>query len=219
MARKVLGLIFLIFVTSFAALADGGKAEPIGAFADQSAPEPVRKSLEAKGYRVTLADGSVVCELWLRAGVAGGAKSETPGAVYTGLPMSAMVGVISFPKTTNDFRGQTIKAGAYTLRYGIHPADGNHLGISPIRDFLVMTPVSADQNPEAVYKFEELVKMSTKASGTNHPAVISLAMPEAAAAPSVAENDQGHVIFAAKLKTQSGGEMPVAIIVKGRAEQ
>jgi hypothetical protein len=97
--------------------------------------------------------------------------------------------------------------------------DGNHLGISPIRDFLVMIPVSADQNPDAIYKFEELIKLSTKASGTNHPAVISLAMPDAGAAPSVAENDQGHVIFAAKLKTQSGGDTPIAIIVKGRAEQ
>ena len=218
MSRKVFGLLFFILTISAAALADGAKVEPIGAFADQSAPESVRKSLEAKGYRVTLA-GGVVCELWLRAAVATGSKSETQGAVYTGLPVSTMVGVISFPKTTNDFRGQTIKAGAYTLRYAVHPADGNHLGISPIRDFLVMIPVSADQNPDAIYKFEELVKLSTKASGTNHPAVISLAMPDAGAAPSVAENDQGHVIFAAKLKTQSGGDTPIAIIVKGRAEQ
>ncbi|HKP84567.1 MAG TPA: hypothetical protein VJZ26_00640 [Blastocatellia bacterium] len=218
MSRKALGLIFSALAISFSALAANGKVEPIGAFSDQSAPEPVKKNLEAKGYRVTLDDGSVACEIWLRAGVATG-KSETQGAVYTGLSVSTMVGVINFPKAANDFRGQAIKAGAYTLRYAVHPLDGNHLGISPIRDFLVLVPVSADQNPEAEYKFEDLMKMSMKASGTNHPAVISLANVDASAAPSVLENEHGHIIFAAKLKTQSAAEMPIAFVVKGRAEQ
>jgi len=220
MLRKVAGLLFLLLTAPFTARADGGKIETIGAFTDQSASESVRKVLEPKGYRVTLADGSVVCEIWLRAGVPAG-KTEAPGAVYTGLAESALIGVINFPKATNDFRGQAIKAGTYTLRYALHPTDGNHMGISPVRDFLVMIPLSVDQNPEAVYKFEELVKMSAKVSGTNHPAVASLVMPEggAAAAPSLAENEHGHIIFVAKVKTQAGADMPIAIIVKGRAEQ
>ena len=221
MLRKVAGLLFLLLTASFTARADGGKIETIGALTDQSASESVRKVLEPKGYRVTLADGSVVCEIWLRAGVPAANKSETAGAVYTGLAESALIGVINFPKATNDFRGQAIKAGTYTLRYALHPTDGNHMGISPVRDFLVMIPLSVDQNPEAVYKFEELVKMSAKVSGTNHPAVASLVMPEggAAAAPSLAENEHGHIIFVAKVKTQAGADMPIAIIVKGRAEQ
>ena len=220
MLRKVAGLLFLLLTASATARADGGKIETIGAFTDQSASESVRKVLEPKGYRVTLADGSVVCEIWLGAGVPAG-KTEAPGAVYTGLAESALIGVINFPKATNDFRGQAIKAGTYTLRYALHPTDGNHMGISPVRDFLVMIPLSVDQNPEAVYKFEELVKMSAKVSGTNHPAVASLVMPEggAAAAPSLAENEHGHIIFVAKVKTQAGADLPIAIIVKGRAEQ
>ncbi|HKS41414.1 MAG TPA: hypothetical protein VJX74_12445, partial [Blastocatellia bacterium] len=166
-------------------------------------------------------DGGVVCEIWLRAGVPAGNKSETAGAVYTGLAESALVGVINFPKATNDFRGQAIKAGTYTLRYALHPTDGNHMGISPVRDFLVMIPLSVDQDAGAVYKFEELVKMSAKVSGTNHPAVTSLVMPEDAgvSVPSITGNEHGHLIFSAKLKTQAGADMPIAIIVKGRAEQ
>ena len=178
MSRNALVLIFLILAISYPALAVNGKVESIAAFSDQSAPESVRKILEAKGYRVTLADGSVVCEVWLRAGLVPASKSETQGAVYTSLSVSAMIGVISFPKAANDFRGQSVKAGAYTLRYAVHPLDGNHLGISPIRDFLVLIPVTADQNPETEYKFDDLMKMSMKASGTNHPAVISLANVE-----------------------------------------
>jgi hypothetical protein len=220
MLRKAAGLLALLSTISFAAFASSGKVEAIGAFTDQSASESLRKTLEPKGYRVTAADGSVVCEAWLRAGVPSADKSEAPGAVYTGLAESALVGVISFPKATNDFRGQAIKAGTYTLRYALHPTDGNHMGISPIRDFLVMIPVSVDQDPEAKYKFDELVKMSAKASGTNHPAVASLAtLDNVAVAPALVENEHGHLILAAKIKTQSGAEMPIAIIVKGRAEQ
>lgn len=220
MLRKVSGLHFLLLTISFTAFAQSSKVEAIGAFTDQSASESLRKVLDTKGYRVTAADGSLICEVWLRASVPAVSKSEAPGAVYTGLAESALVGVINYPKATNDFRGQSIKAGTYTLRYALHPTDGNHMGISPIRDFLVMIPLSIDQNPEAVYKFEELTKMSAKVSGTNHPAVASLAtLDNVVVAPALVENEHGHLILAAKIKTQAGSEMPIAIIVKGRAEQ
>lgn len=219
MVGRSLGLVFLVSLFSISALAQGGKVEPIGALSDPGASDAVKKALEAKGSRVTLADGPL-CDIWLRASVSAGNKADTQGAVYTSLPVSAFVGVITFAKNSNDYRGQALKAGTYTLRYALHPADGNHLGISPIRDFLVLVPVSADQNPDAEFKFEDLMKMSMKASGTNHPAVFSLTPPDpGAAAPSIAMDDLNRAIFVSKLKTQSGADMPVAFIIKGRAEQ
>src|SRR6185295_11163532 len=110
MMRRTIGAGLLILVVSLAALAaDGGKVENIGAFADQSAPEAVRKSLASSGYRLLLADGSVACEIWFRATVPTG-KTDASGAVYTMLPEGALIGLISFPKAANDFRGQSIKA-------------------------------------------------------------------------------------------------------------
>jgi len=111
-----------------------------------------------------------------------------------------------------------VKPGTYTLRYAVHPADGNHLGISPIRDFLVLVPVAMDQNPEAQPKFEELMKMSPKSTGTNHSGVISLVQTEGAT-PAKIQQEGSHVIFVAKLKSQTGSEIPIAFIVKGIAEQ
>ena len=62
--------------------------------------------------------------------------------------------------------------------------------------------------------------MSAKSAGTNHPTSLSLVSPEGIKSfPSVSENDHGHTVFAAKLKTQSGSELPIAFIVKGVAEQ
>jgi hypothetical protein len=218
MMRRTLGAGLLIFAVSVAALAaDGGKVETIAAFADQSAPEALRKALAPNGYRVLLADGGVACEIWFRATVPTG-KTDASGAVYTMLPEGALIGLITFPKAANDFRGQAIKAGTYTMRYEVHPTDGNHMGVSPIRDFLLLVPVAADPNPEAALKFEDLVKLSAKASGTNHPAALSLASPGAGAAPSVNTDEHNHTVFAAKIKT-AAGEIPIALVVKGMAEQ
>lgn len=220
MSRRSIALAFTIAAVAVCASArsfDGNKIEPTGAFADASASDSLKKALEPAGSRLWLADDAY-CEIWLRAGVAAG-KTEAQGAVYTSLGESALVGVIVLARPTTDFRGQPLKPGPYTLRYGLHPTDGNHMGISPIRDFLVLIPVALDQNPDAQYKFEELMKMSTKASGTNHPAVLSLASAEKAGPPKIAPNDHGHLVFSSKIKTQSGSEMPIAFIVKGIAEQ
>ncbi|MFY9610268.1 MAG: hypothetical protein WAU45_16845 [Blastocatellia bacterium] len=221
MSRRSIVVILVLFALTRSAAGgirvDGNKVESIGALAEAGASELLKKALEPAGSRVSLADGAY-CDIWLRAGVASG-KTEAQGAIYTSLGESALIGVIAFTRATTDFRGQPLKPGVYTLRYGLHPADGNHMGISPIRDFLVMIPIAMDQNPDAQFKFEDLMKMSTKASGTNHPAVLSLASSDQAAAPGVAANDHGHLVFSSKLKTQSGSDMPVAFIIKGIAEQ
>jgi hypothetical protein len=142
------------------------------------------------------------------------------GATYTEIADSALLGVLSFPKGGKDFRGQAIKPGAYTLRYALHPTDGNHMGISPYRDFLLLVPVASDQSADAQIKFEDLMKMSAKSSGTNHASPLSLVAPEGKTdSPAVTENEHGHVVFSAKIKTASGAELPIAFIVKGVAEQ
>ncbi|HEV8482428.1 MAG TPA: hypothetical protein VGV87_02625 [Blastocatellia bacterium] len=220
MARSIPALLLVVAALSLSASAQGSKVETIGAFADQGASESVRSALEAKGYRVTSADGSIVCEIWLRSAVPTQPKKDVSGAIYTELGDATVVGVVSLPKGGNDYRGQGIKSGVYTLRYALHPTDGNHMGISTYRDFLLLVPVAADPDVSATFKFEDLAKMSAKSAGTNHPTPFSLVSPEAAkSAPSVSENEHGHLVFAAKLKTRGGGEMPIAFIVKGIAEQ
>ena len=220
MFRSILASLLLLAALSPAASAQGSKVEAIGAFTDQSASESVRSALEGKGSRVTAGDGSVVCEIWLRNGAPTQPKKDVSGAIYTELGDATLVGVVSLPKGGNDYRGQGIKAGVYTMRYALHPTDGNHMGISPYRDFLLLVPVAVDTDVNAKFKFEELSKISAKAAGTNHPTPFSMVSPESAkSAPSISENEHGHLVFASKLKTQGGAELPIAFIVKGIAEQ
>ena len=219
MPARLLGLLLLILIIPIAVLADAGKVETIGALADNGASEALKKTLEPKGYRVKLADGSVLCDIWLRNGVPSG-KNEAQGAAYTSLADSALIAVVTFPQQATDFRKQAIRPGTYTLRYAVHPQDGNHLGISPIRDFLLLVPLASDQDPATKYKFEELTTLSKKASGTNHPCVMSLVTTDGITGwPSLIEDEFAHLVFAAKLKTDSGSELPIAWVVRGVAEQ
>jgi hypothetical protein len=221
MLRRIITLVFpaaVMLMVSVSALAADNKLEAIGAYADPAASDGLKKALDPKGWRVSTADGAY-CDVWLRTGIPAG-KNETSGAVYTSVGDSTLIGVITFAKPTTDFRGQAVKAGSYTMRYAVHPSDGNHLGISPIRDFLVMVPVAMDPNPDAQFKFEELMKMSTKVTGTNHPGVLSLTQPASApAAPKIESDDSNHIVFSSSVKNQSGTTIPVSFIVKGRAEQ
>ncbi|MEK6320551.1 MAG: hypothetical protein AABN33_02585 [Acidobacteriota bacterium] len=221
MSRKpqmtVLAIAFAV-IPFATALAAEGRIEAVGAYADPGASDALKKALEAKGWRITLSDGAY-CDIWLRAAVPGG-KTDAAGAVYTWIGDSTLIGVITLARATTDFRGQSLKPGSYTLRYAVHPADGNHMGISPIRDFLVMLPLATDPSPDAQFKFEELTKMSTKVSGTSHPGILSLIqLASAPAAPKLETDEHNNLVFSAAIKNQSGAAMPISFVVKGHAEQ
>ncbi len=205
-----------LFLFAAAAALPAQKLERIGPLADGGVTEAVRATLEPQGTRVILSDGPW-CELWLRKSVPEG-KNAAAGTVYPDLAVSTEVGVIRFLRPAADFRDRALRAGVYSLRYAAIPADGNHLGVSEYPDFLLVVPV-ADDDPEAKLDFQQLIDRSRRASGTRHPGVLALTKPAVTDFPSVSTNDQGHVILQAKTKLRSGGELPLALIVKGHVEQ
>jgi hypothetical protein len=99
------------------------------------------------------------------------------------------------------------------------PDDGNHLGVAPSRDFLLLVPAAADPGPDTTPKFADLVALSRQASGTKHPAPLSLVPAEAGTAPALTKDDEGHIIFTATVRLISGEDLPIALIVKGTAPQ
>ena len=86
------------------------------------------------------------------------------------------MGVLRFPRKGADFRGQEIAAGAYTLRYGDQPVDGNHVGTFDTRDFLLLLPAGADESPAALAE-ADLFEKSAQAAGSTHPAILPLVKP------------------------------------------
>lgn len=222
MHKHVWFAVFLLCCCS--ALAQTAKGPVIGKVEEiTTSPEGVstalRQAVEDKGHRLSLDDGSVACDIWLRKSVPAQAKKDVPGALYPQLAESTLLGVISFPQATTDYRGQAIAAGTYSLRYELIPDDGNHLGVAPNRDFVLLIPVKDDANPDAVFKFQELVDLSRKATGTRHPGPMNLVQAEGGAAPAVTRDDEDHWVFSSAVKLASGAELPVALVVKGTAPQ
>jgi len=220
--RKVAAcfVIGAVFVLSLLCAAQTGKVESLGPLTDGSVSAAVRQTLDAKGYRLTLDEPAPACELWIRKSVPAQPKKDIEGLAYPQLAESTLVGVIRFSQPAADFRGQRIRAGFYTLRYELIPNDGNHLGVAPNRDFLLLVPAASDSDPKAKFKFEELVALSREATGTKHPGPLSLAQADGmVTAAAVSKDDQDHWIFSVPVKLASGDEIPIALVVRGRAQQ
>jgi len=190
------------------------KIEPV-ATVPSDIPKVLQDALQSQGTRV-VGDKGPVCEVWVGKAVAQN-TGVNPDAVYPGLGVGTLVGVLHFPAAGSDFRGQTIKPGYYTLRYALLPQDGNHMGVNPYRDFLLLSPVAADTQIDKPLQPLDLYKLSRQASGTNHPAVMSLVpIAQGATFPSLGQDDQGHTVLLVKLGA-AGGDLPIALVVVGQA--
>ncbi|HEV3513903.1 MAG TPA: hypothetical protein VGS05_19505 [Candidatus Sulfotelmatobacter sp.] len=217
--KALLATIGLVLIFSLLSAAQTGKVEITGPLTDTAVPEQIRQSLQDTGYRLILDDPKPACELWLRKNIPAQTKTDAEGVDYPELAESTLLGVMHFSQAAADFRGQQIPAGFYTLRYALMPDDGNHLGVSPNRDFLLLIPAQSDSDPSATFKFEELVILSAKTVGTKHPSPLSLPPADKPSSGTVAKDDQDHWIFSGALKLASGKEIPFALIVKGTAQQ
>jgi hypothetical protein len=196
---------------------NGYKVESIGELKEATVAEAVRGSLEPKGVRVTSEDGKAVCEVWFGKEIPA-IKNDVPGASFGQIPEGAFVGVINFPSNSSDFRGQGVKAGFYTLRFALSLQDGNHLGVSPARDFFLLCPVGEDKDPSAQLKTEDLLKLSRSASGTGHPTVWFVGQATSDKdLPKVVKDDQEHVILETKISTKSG-PLAIGMVVIGKTE-
>jgi hypothetical protein len=201
----------LLASTGTALAAD--KVESAGALT--KGPDAVRAAVVEKGFRVTLASGKVAAELWPAKETAGGSNGSG-SAVYPALTSGVFAGVVALPAGGEDFRGQKIPAGVYTMRYCLLPTDGNHMGVAPNPDFFLLVPIDIDAAPATAIPYMRLVKMSAKAAGTNHPAAFQLSAP-GATVPGAATNEQKQTVFTFELSV-SGKKIPVGMIVAGTAE-
>jgi hypothetical protein len=176
-------------------------------------PAAYASLIQKSGYRVSGPAGPF-CDIWFRTTLPSGPKSAEDAVSFPTIPQGALLGVISFPGKGADRRGQTIKPGLYTLRYSLYPINGDHQGVAPQRDFAVLSPIADDKDPNATPAFDPLVEMSRKASGTPHPAVLSIETPPSGAtAPSL--NQEGEKDWTLAVKV---GETSFAIIVVGKSD-
>ena len=178
----------------------------------ESVPEAARALVAQEGVSVKSGDG-VVISLWMRSAPFDGEPASGFGIRFDNIPEGAFLGVLEFPQRGSDFREQAVPPGVYTLRFGLHPEDGNHMGVAPSRDFALLSPVDKDLDLAKNYDFDGIVELSADV-GNPHPTVARLELPEADEGPNLWENDYENWVL----------DLPVAgtvigIVVDGHAEE
>ena len=176
-ATSALAALLLVLAPSATPLTDKPPAELSAGVAARLAP----------AAKVAL--GEATLDLWLVQ------KLETTGdgPGWSAVESGTLVGALRVTGTFKEIRGKVVKPGVYTLRYGLQPQNGDHLGASPFREFLLVSPASIDTDPK-VLGFDGVVALSKEVIGTAHPASLSLDPPEdAPGAPlSIYKNDSAH---------------------------
>lgn len=185
------------------------KLERAGAPPTELAPG-VREALQKEGVRVVAPDGEAYCEIWLRAKAPKGPKTAELNVSFTEIPHGSLLGAIRFPAQGLDRRGQGIRPGVYTLRLSFYPVDGAHQGVAFVRDFLKIIPAADDSDVNATPTYDEVVAMSNRASGTSHPAILSVWKPEKRPARPRLEQEGEDWVLEATM-----GEEAIAILVVG----
>ncbi len=212
MRRNLSALVSLLLLCAMAAFADH-KLEKGVAVAD-AVPANLKSLVQAQGVRVLDDSGKPYVELWFANKLNASAKAAEGDVLSPGVPEGTFLGVARLVAGGSDFRGQPMKPGVYTMRYSLMPVDGNHVGAAPYRDFILLAPVDQDKDPAAAVKFDELMALSRKASGTGHPAVFPLNPVEGSGDTALAKNSEGHWI----LTTKAGGAIPLALTVWGKSD-
>ena len=173
----------------------------------------VRDELQSQSYRFVDGQGNVSAEVWLRKVIPASGKPAGPkGTIqFPSLAEGELLGALRFPGEGHDYRDQSIPKGVYTLRYGLQPVNGDHLGVSPYRDYALLLPAGKDKELKSLPQ-KPLHERSAEAAGTAHPAVLMLlAAPESstAGAPAAIRDEQ---------KNTWGIPLPLNLGVKGEPQ-
>jgi hypothetical protein len=222
MRRPTHLLLVIPLLTGVWAGAQSHRIEPVILPVSSSLPRSLRAALDPRGTRLVDGSGEVECELWWVNTVPTQKGASASDVFYNNLSVGTLLGVTHFAKEGHDFRGQAIKAGYYSMRYGLTPEDGNHMGVSSYRDFVLLSSVSAESEAKQTLPFDELLKLSGQVTGTGHPAVMSLVQVNTTfkTFPVLSQDDANLCILQVKLSGQpaAGGtqqEFPLAIVLLG----
>jgi hypothetical protein len=181
--------------------------------------EPLRALLSPDAVVVTVA-GTRLEFWWVKNLDLASSPSGAPS--WTHVAEGAFVGALRLAQPRGDVRNFTMKPGVYTLRYALQPQNGDHVGISPYREFLIVGPATADKSPLPA-GYDGAVALGKTTLNRAHPAALSLDPPATdGPALSVVANDAGHQSVLIQVPAAHGGKpagvLTFGVIVQGTIE-
>jgi len=173
MSQSAVSLCVAIFLFPLASSGEY-KLEMLKEALPSEVAAPLRDSVHVEGLRVVDPKGKPLVDLWLRKEVPPAPPREPElGLKFGALTEGSFLAVARYHQKHYDFKNKPIPPGLYTLRHGVQPRDGDHLGVSDTRDFALLCPAGADK-ALAPLPTEESVKLSCQVSGAKHPSVVWL---------------------------------------------
>jgi hypothetical protein len=167
------------------------------------------------GPATTVSAGTASLEFWW---VTALPVSGSGAFEWSQVAEGTLVGAVRVGGAFKEIRGKTVKPGVYTLRLGLQPQNGDHLGASPFREYLLLSPAAVDADPKPL-GFDGTVALSKQTVGASHPAALSLDPPVAtAAALTAVTNELDHHGVVIELKTSAGGSFRFGLILIGLIE-
>jgi hypothetical protein len=186
--RALAGVLWVLALASASHAQDAKYTiQPLKEAPPTDLPAAIKAELAESGLRIQGADGTPLADVWVRKAIPAKSKPGGPeGPVqFPFLAVGELLGAVRYAAEGHDYRDQAIEPGLYTLRFGLHPINGDHLGVSPFRDFGLLLPAATDTDPAPLAE-KPLERASAEAAGTNHPAVLLLErVPEGATAGAV----------------------------------
>ena len=199
----MLQALFLIFNFAFLTVS-------VSPLTDKAPPELTSgiTSRVVPAAKVTM--DAATLDVWLVQSI----ERTADGPGWSNVESGTLVGAVRVSGEFKEIRGKVVKPGVYTLRYGLQPQNGDHLGISAFRDFLLLSPAAIDKDPK-VLGFDGAVALSKEVIGTAHPASLSLDPPEDAPGTvlSTYKNEYGHEGVVLQIGTLKFGLIVSGLIV------
>lgn len=205
---------------------DSYKIAPLKEAPPEGLAAEIKASLADQGFRISKGGGEPFVDVWLlKAASAQSEPGEPKGAVlFPFLEEGQLLGAARYHAEGFDYRDQSIVPGLYTIRYGLQPVNGDHLGVSPYRDYSLLVPAKKDEKVATLAE-KDLERQSAEAAGTNHPAVLMMVKaPEGSKqAPAMSRDEEKNLwgaVLPLSVKVGDAAEakaVPIQLIVVGAA--
>jgi hypothetical protein len=226
MLRPILAAL-LLGSSSTAVYADGPfKVQAVQQAPPASISPEILRLLDGKAYRIQDEQGGDLARIWTLQATAGSEKPSGPKDTiqFPFFTDGELLGILEFAREGHDYRDQAIAKGTYTMRFGLQPVNGDHLGVSAYRDYVLLLPTTKDKSVATPTR-KQLEQGSAQAAGTSHPASFLLLMaPEGAKPEPVmlhdSEKETWSVILPVRLQVKGNSETvvhPVQLVVVGAA--
>jgi hypothetical protein len=141
--------------------------------------DPIRKLLLPTAVQV-IEGTAPIYQLWFASEIPLKSKPVSADKALDTIAETTLVGAVTVGNGQRDYKDNEIAAGDYTMRFGLQPQDGDHLGTADSPYFVLLIPAAGDTQLNGFASTKAMAKVSGKDTASNHPVVLNLRSASAA---------------------------------------